>query len=277
VSPSVKALLGYEVDEFLSRPTMSLMHPDELATARSLLADISSEARSEGVSTYRLRHKSGEYRFFEVRWSVQRTEGGAITLHTTGHDVTERVRAEETLARQAEQLLALSLRDELTKLYNRRGFLEVAGQAELQAARDGRPAALLFFDLNGMKRINDELGHDAGDDALVDTAAVLRTALHDGDVIARLGGDEFVAYALDFTPEQLDVFRRRIRELADAEVGRRARSYRLSMSVGAAFSDASQRRSLEQLLDEADQEMYEQKRARRNAGNVSLLPPARRS
>lgn len=273
VSPSVERLLGYKVGEFLALPAKSLMHPGDRASAVSILADVAAGRVGSGISTYRLRNRAGEYRSFEVRWTVQRdSSGAAATIHTTGRDVTERVQANELLLAQAEQLRALSLRDELTKLYNRRGFMEVANQAQSLAARDNRPAALIFIDLNGMKRINDELGHDAGDDALVDAAIVLGRALRESDVLARLGGDEFVAFALDFTAPHLEGLRVRVRALADEQTKERRRPYRLSMSVGAAYSQAGSRKPLPDLLEEADAAMYRQKRARHAAGNVSTPP-----
>jgi diguanylate cyclase (GGDEF)-like protein/PAS domain S-box-containing protein len=275
VSPSVERLLGYKAEEFLALPAKNLMHPGDRAAAVSILADVAAGRIGGGISTYRLRNRAGEYRSFEVRWTVQRdTNGAAASIHTTGRDVTEQVHANELLLAQAEQLRALSLRDELTKLYNRRGFMEVAAQAQSLAARDNRPAALIFIDLNGMKRINDELGHDAGDDALVDAATVLGRALRESDVLARLGGDEFVAFALDFTAFHLEGLRVRVRALADVQTKERARPYRLSMSVGAAYSETGSRKALPDLLEEADAAMYRQKRARHAAGDVSTPPTA---
>lgn len=278
VSPSVQRLLGYGVEEFLALPAEALLHPEDVAMAISIFADVTIGKVNGGISTYRLRNKAGEYQYFEVRWSVQKaTAGGSTSIHTTGRDVTQRKRADELLIAQAEQLRSLSLRDDLTKLYNRRGFLEVAGQAQMQAARDSRPAALIFVDLNGMKRINDELGHEAGDDALVDTASVLGKALRESDVLARLGGDEFAAFVLDFTCLDLESLRMRLRGLADEATQDRARPYRLSMSVGAAYTEPGSRKSLGELLETADAAMYRQKRARQAAGNISIPPPPNRS
>jgi diguanylate cyclase (GGDEF)-like protein len=175
------------------------------------------------------------------------------------------------------ELHSLSVHDELTGLYNRRGFSEVAGQARDMAAREGRPAALIFVDLNGMKQINDSLGHDAGDTALVDTARVLNAAHAKADVVARLGGDEFAMFSVDFRPGDLDPLRLRFRELADAEVARLGRGYRLSFSAGAAFLEMGSRESLSELLDRADSNMYEQKKARTAAGGVTIAPPSGRS
>ena len=275
VSPSVEHLLGYSVAEFMAQPPRSLMHPDEAAMEAALLAEIQGGESSAGTSTYRLRNKAGEYRWFEVRWAVRRdARGGPEDLHTTGRDVTERREAEQQVSAYADELRSLSLLDELTSLYNRRGFLEVAAQAHRQATRDARPAALIFVDLNGMKRINDELGHDMGDAALIDTARVLKGALREADVLARLGGDEFAVFALDFSAADLDKLRRRLRELADNRVREMNRPFRLSMSVGAAYLAAQGSLSIVELLDRADAAMYEQKNARRAAGGVSVPPPA---
>jgi diguanylate cyclase (GGDEF)-like protein/PAS domain S-box-containing protein len=274
VSPSVERLLGYTVEEFKALPALSLIHPDDMPSVQQFLSDLKVPVALSGLSTYRLRNKAGQYCWFEARWAaLQDPNGEVIELHTVARDVTARRLAEEQLSVQAAELHRLSQKDELTGLYNRRGFLHMA-RASFSAARaEGRRAAVIFVDLNGMKRINDEQGHDVGDAALRDAASVLTAAHNDHDVVARLGGDEFVVFALDFAERDLDLLRLRLRELSDAETGRHARSYRLSMSVGAAFMPGSAT-SLEQLLDEADAAMYAQKNARRLAGGISIAPPA---
>jgi len=275
VSPSVERLLGYTVAEFLRLPPLSLMHPDELELGRELLRAVGDAKTEGGSSTHRLRHKSGEFRWFEVRWGVRRDpQGRPLEIHTAGRDVTERRQVEDRLDAYATELKSLSLRDELTGLYNRRGFLEVANQTHALAIRERRPAALLFVDLNGMKRINDELGHDQGDAALIDAARVLSDTLRGCDTVARLGGDELVAFVLDVTPKHVGGVRTRLRELADIRVAEHGRPFRLSMSVGAAHLPIGSTSSIEALLDEADQAMYRQKKARRAAGDVSVPPAA---
>jgi diguanylate cyclase (GGDEF)-like protein/PAS domain S-box-containing protein len=275
VSPSVERMLGYSVDEYIQLPGLSIMHPSEVDIGKRILSDVKSGAETSGVATYRLRHKNGEYRWFEVRWAALRNaEGKVHELHTAGRDVTERREAERQLNLYADELLRIAIRDELTGLYNRRGFLEVAGQAHAQALRDARPCAVIFVDLNGMKRINDEQGHEVGDLALVDTAQVLTSGMREGDVVARLGGDEFVVFARDFAAEQLEPLRGRLRMLADARVAEQKRPFRLSMSLGAALVESVSASSLEQMLERADAAMYEQKNARRAAGGVSIPPPA---
>ncbi|HEX6241637.1 MAG TPA: sensor domain-containing diguanylate cyclase, partial [Polyangiales bacterium] len=250
-------------------------HPEEFAPTAQLLAEVRAGQKSEGVSVCRIRHKAGEYRWFEVRWAVRRdAKGELVGLHTAGRDVTSRLEAERQLNAYAEQLRKLSVRDELTGLYNRRGFMEAAERAYTQARRERRAVALIFVDLNDMKLINDQQGHEVGDQALVDAGLVLSQSLREADIVARLGGDEFVAFALDFHEQDEEPLRRRLRAAADQRVADQQRTFRLSMSVGGAYVSSQETAPpLGALLDQADAAMYERKTARRAAGGVSARPP----
>ncbi|HEY1536500.1 MAG TPA: diguanylate cyclase [Polyangiaceae bacterium] len=183
--------------------------------------------------------------------------------------VVERERARRADERRVEEIRALSIRDELTGLYNRRGFLELARQLLKQADRSRGSALLFFFDLNGMKQINDQFGHEAGDRALCETADVLRAACRTSDVVARLGGDEFVALLPDADEPQLERFAKRIRSELEIRNGNADRGYRLSASMGGTAYNPSQPESIEALLARADALMYEQKRSRKEARAVS--------
>lgn len=187
--------------------------------------------------------------------------------------VVERERARKASEERAEAIRSQSIRDELTGLYNRRGFMELAQQRLHIAKRERRAALLFFVDLNGMKQINDERGHEEGDRALVDTANVLREAFRASDVIARLGGDEFVALLLDANASQIQSFAARIQSSLTTLNTQGLRGYRLSASVGASEYDSSQGEGVEALLVQADVLMYEQKRARRAGLAQSMLPP----
>ncbi len=155
---------------------------------------------------------------------------------------------------------SLSLLDELTQLRNRRAFFELAGQALKVARRERHPLALFFMDLNGLKHINDTLGHLAGDQALRDAADVLRNTFRDADILARLSGDEFVALA--HVARDADAPRRRLREHLDAFNAAACRPYTLDLSIGAALV-ADSTEDLQALIARADAAMYEEKRARR--------------
>src|SRR5262249_37307908 len=145
-----------------------------------------------GRFVHRLRTKDGDLRWFETYYCLVR-EGEKKTahIHLTSRDITERRLHENASKVQADMLRNLSLRDELTALYNRRGFIDHAQPALRPAASSKQPACLFYVDLNGMKRINDTLGHQMGDRAIAATARILSGVFRESDIVARLGGDEF--------------------------------------------------------------------------------------
>jgi len=158
------------------------------------------------------------------------------------------------------ELRGLTLVDELTSLYNRRGFMALA-QAELRLANRMRHAvAQLFIDLDGLKDINDTLGHVEGDRALVETAELLRSTFRDSDVIARLSGDEFAVLVVDAREPAPEVMVRRLREQLAERNLRPGRRWTLSLSVGMATYDPSAPCTVEELMARADAWMYAQKR-----------------
>ena len=174
--------------------------------------------------------------------------------------------------RYAAEVRTLSLRDELTGLLNRRGFMDL-GQRQHEIARDTkRPFTLIFADLNGMKPINDQLGHAAGDGALRDTADILRKAFRDVDLVARLGGDEFVVLADGADASHTERLERRVRDAIALFNASATRPFRISLSLGVAHFDPANPRPLGVLLAEADGGMYAQKRARRANPTLSLAP-----
>lgn len=180
-------------------------------------------------------------------------------------DVTQREQSKDLLQRQADQLRALSLVDELTGLYNRRGFLTLATQQLKLCDRTLRPALVVFVDLDGMKRINDELGHEFGDQALVETASTMRQCFRYSDVLARLGGDEFVALAIDAAEDTVAAIQARLYEKLAELNSKPDRPFELRFSIGMAPYDPSRAEMIEEVLARADSLMYEQKRAKRAA------------
>lgn len=183
-----------------------------------------------------------------------------VAMHKHRADVAMRER-EEALRRNAELLQNLSLVDELTQLRNRRGFFDLAEQALKVAKREHHSLALFFMDLNGLKRINDTLGHLIGDQALRDAAHIIRQTFRDSDILARIGGDEFVALA--HISGDAGALTRRIREHLDAFNMQADRPYRVALSVGTAIVDVAEDDDIESLIGRADAAMYEEKRSSR--------------
>jgi diguanylate cyclase (GGDEF)-like protein len=170
---------------------------------------------------------------------------------------------QEKLERQAALIERMSVTDELTGLYNRRGFMILAGQHQELAMRESSPFAIMFADLNGLKKINDSMGHAVGDFALCRVAAVLKASVRDADIVARLGGDEFVILLHQADLTNVDLVGARVRErlLEDTTLGEGVGT--LSVSIGTAFYTPDHPASVAELLAEADRNMYVDKQRQR--------------
>jgi diguanylate cyclase (GGDEF)-like protein len=164
-------------------------------------------------------------------------------------------------------LLTRSSTDELTQISNRRGFSQIARHVLALCVRSGHPAAVVVFDLDGFKRINDTQGHEAGDEVLRQFARLLIKQFRDADVVARLGGDEFCVLASACTPAQAESARARLeRAFSASELA--ASQPDLGWSCGISGFDPASPVEVEDLLREADQRMYADKsRRRRDAGS----------
>jgi diguanylate cyclase (GGDEF)-like protein len=160
----------------------------------------------------------------------------------------------------ATEMRMLSLTDVLTGLYNRRGFFLQADQIFKVSQRRRAKSAVIFADVDGLKHVNDELGHDAGDSLIRDAAIVFRQSFRQADVVSRLGGDEFVAYTLD--DAQPEVILQRIRANLRAFNLMQERPYTVSLSAGVVQCDPGGGQTLTQYVHLADEQMYAQKRSR---------------
>jgi two-component system, cell cycle response regulator len=164
------------------------------------------------------------------------------------------------------ELRELSLTDELTGLFNRRGFLMHAEQHLKTARRTGQNSLLIYADMDGLKRINDTLGHAEGSRAIAEMAEVLRRTFRDSDIISRLGGDEFTVLGVSSSPGDADRVTARLQEVLRERNGRRDREYELSLSFGIVCIDPRKNITTDELIAAADQSMYEQKRKKKEAG-----------
>jgi diguanylate cyclase (GGDEF)-like protein len=159
------------------------------------------------------------------------------------------------------ELRYLALTDDLTCLYNRRGFFASATQQLKLARRNAQSLLLLFCDVDNLKQINDSYGHREGDLALVRTADALEEAFRDSDILARLGGDEFAVLALEASSHDEGTILHRLEKCLKKANANESR-YELSLSVGVARFDPKNAVALGVLMEQADRDMYDQKRKR---------------
>jgi diguanylate cyclase (GGDEF)-like protein len=158
------------------------------------------------------------------------------------------------------ELKTLSMTDELTGLYNRRGFIHEAKKKLEEAYKENKKLYLYFIDMDGLKSINDTLGHEFGDMAIRDFSKILKQSFRLSDVIARLGGDEFAVIMVDehVTPEM--VTKRLQRKINEYNELNSMNVYKLSISLGLESFDPKNPITIEEMLRVADEKMYHQKK-----------------
>jgi diguanylate cyclase (GGDEF)-like protein len=160
------------------------------------------------------------------------------------------------------ELRDMSLLDELTRIHNRRAFYLLGEHALRQARRSNKPLTVLYFDLNGLKKVNDTLGHQVGSRLLLDAANLLRENFRSSDVVARVGGDEFAVVTRNRREDLVSALTRL--DDATAAANRSGeRAYRISYSMGEATIEPGSKESFVELVERADEMMYHRKRQRK--------------
>jgi diguanylate cyclase (GGDEF)-like protein len=199
-------------------------------------------------------------RVFERSSLPQRIDGSVVGRVWSFRDVTEQRRLELDLIHQA-------FHDPLTGLANRALFVDHVAQSSARLARDSGQLAALFIDIDDFKKVNDSLGHSAGDDLLVTVAERLRRSVRPGDTVARLGGDEFAVLADGFhDPTVADEMAQRIMSALRSPVLVDGHDLSISASVGIAYDSSG--KTPEELLRNADLAMYHAKASGKNCART---------
>jgi len=194
--------------------------------------------------------------------SVERMQIGSKNLLVESFvDISQRKEMEEALKKSQLQLEELAITDELTGLYNRRGFMALS-QKQLQIAnRTKKELFLLYADLDNMKGINDKLGHQNGDLALQDTGKILKRFCRESDIISRIGGDEFAVLLTGSDNETVIV--KRLEQEIKTFNDNSERQYSISISIGVTSCHPdSEICEISQFMSQADNRMYEAKKAK---------------
>ena len=257
VNRSLCDLIGHTEAELLASNFQSVTHGDDL---QHDLANLYRLMQGETITCQvekRYVHKTGQ-----IVWALNNVSLVRDVDGNPGHfifqiqDITERKRVEAALQN-------LSLIDELTGLYNRRGFMAVTEQHLAAIRRNKKVPVILYADLDGLKTINDSLGHQEGDRALKKTAEILKDTFRTSDIVARLGGDEFVVLAAIGQDEVADSLTERLQERFDIHNVQANLPYQLSISVGVVHFDSTDT-SIEEVTARADRSMYEDKRRKQS-------------
>ena len=231
------------------------VHPDDREMVREYHRKRLRGEPSPSRYEYKGIKKDGTVIFVEASVAATVHQGQPASLAYL-RDVTERKRMEE-------RLRTISIIDELTGLYNRRGFLTLAQQQLNLSERTGEVMELFFMDLDGLKPINDALGHQEGDHAIMEAADVLRVTFRRSDIIGRMGGDEFAVFAINAGDRNKERLVARLHDTLDRFNRASRRKYTLSLSVGAVQYDPEHPISLDKLITGADALMYQEKRGKK--------------
>ena len=257
-SVNAKAVVLYGLQdglEPLGLSIMDLLAPEERARGEEQLKRLVADG---GFSheEYRLQRQDGTIFWGELNAKyIPLMDSNPSVFLFLSQDITERKATEANLKN-------LSVTDELTGLYNRRGFTLIAEQELRHAHRSKTHVALLFFDMDEMKSINDSFGHTEGDAALQATAAIMRRTFRDSDILARWGGDEFVVLALNMPEGCIPVLVDRFHKKLEAHNQGEEAQYRVSFSVGVSNYDPETPLSLHELVMLADKDMYRKKQSK---------------
>lgn len=262
VSEQIDRISGFLPERFNNEPHLriSRIHPEDY---KRVLEEIESiHSKGTIVTEYRWQCANSTYTWFrDQAVLIRNKKGEPEEIVGALLDITDRKRSEEALRK-------LSLADELTGLYNRRGFFTLAEQQLKIANRMKKKILLLFADLDDLKWINDNLGHNEGDFALIEIANILKKTFRESDLIARIGGDEFAVLAVETEKTNADIITARLLDsLRNYNAGRKL-AYNLSVSIGISRYDPRYPCSIDELLARADKLMYKYKKKKRT---VSVL------
>jgi diguanylate cyclase (GGDEF)-like protein/PAS domain S-box-containing protein len=266
VNEALVKLVGYSRQEMLGRTVADLGIASSAARTREI-NKFDEQGSLSGSERY-LTTKTGEQRIVLGNTNAI-SLGGVRYAVSTMQDITERKQAENEiirinaeleekvvqrtgeLAAANERLHQLSILDELTGMYNRRGFLLLAEEQLMLARRTKSNLVIFYADLDGLKKINDQQGHAAGDRAIITAAQALARTFRASDIKARLGGDEFIVLAIDCDPGDVPLLLTRLRQGLARQ--------NLSISVGTTTIEIQDEITLEDLVVRADRSMYEMK------------------
>jgi diguanylate cyclase (GGDEF)-like protein/PAS domain S-box-containing protein len=251
-------VLGYSREELMGKNFRLVMDAENAKMVFEVFNKVYQTGVPVRLVEWESMKRDGSKLYVETSvFPIKDVDGRPMGFRGVVRDITER-------KRMYDKIHIMAVTDDLTGLYNRRGFITLAEQQLKTAGRTRTKMLLTFVDLDDMKHINDVWGHDEGDRALVGAAKVLRQTFRDSDIIARIGGDEYAVLAPDVKGTTQDVFMARLQQKLDEFNAHENRGYRLSLSKGHTFYDPQTPCSLDQLISRADKLMYEDKHRKRN-------------
>lgn len=264
-NPAMEIITGYTAAEVMGQTIWDIQNllylpDDKKKDDRQSLIELLQQGElitRQSILEYSIIRPDGEKRVIQELVFPIRTPQG-YSLGSILRDIT-------LWTDQDTSLAEIALKDELTGLYNRRGFLLLGDLRLNRASAAGHFLTLIYVDMDNMKTINDSFGHQEGDAALKALTAVLISTFRDDDIIARIGGDEFVVLAAIQGENQIPLLENRLHQYLENHNNHSDKEYRVEISMGHVTAGPKQSTRLADLLKQADARMYEQKMRKKSS------------
>jgi diguanylate cyclase (GGDEF)-like protein/PAS domain S-box-containing protein len=260
-SPQCEEITGYRPCDYTINPNlwMDMIHEKDRERVRIFLQNLREPLHCKSIE-HRIIHKDGSVRWVLNMSTVHKDINGS-TVRQSGFliDVSGRREEDERNMKLLDETRRNSFTDDLTQLYNRHAFRVLTEQQVLVAERINHSVLLFFIDVDGLKHINDTLGHGAGDKVLIGLAEILKCTFRESDIISRIGGDEFAVLSMEMGPDSSDRLLERLQTNIEKKKREEIDAAELSVSAGVSRYVPNGSDSVTSLLDRADKDMYARK------------------
>ena len=256
-SPAIEKILGYPVRKMIGKSFYATIHPDDMGNAGKSFEEMLKTKKYIQINLRRI-HQDGHYIWLNTDFvPVLNPEGEIEKIIAISSDITDIRKKEKKLAKMAYS-------DHLTGLPNRRKFVECLQQAIYTSERTGKITALMVLDCDKFKQINDNFGHDTGDEVIKEFAKRVRASIRKMDTLSRVGGDEFTVVLPELSHEQdAAAISARIFEAVRKPMYIKGKKLQITASIGVSFYPTNTE-NMEELFKEADIALYKAKESGRN-------------
>lgn len=257
VNPKFCEMFGYNNSEIIGNPISLIVHPKDIEYVNKI--NLSRQSRNDAPQKYEVlcMKKDGGEIHVEISASRIKYDGKGASL-AFFRDITKRKELEKKLEE-------LSYKDELTELYNRRGFMDHLEQNIKLSDRAKDGFFMIYADVDEFKKINDVFGHDEGDIALKRVADILNITYRNTDIKSRIGGDEFSVICLNADPEKQAVLINRLQKATEMNNDKNyEKKYEISLSTGTVYYDPLYKCDSAQMIKLADKQLYKNKKAKKS-------------
>lgn len=275
MTDNIEKVSGYSISEVVGRPFIDFLCSEDLEEGLKMFVKILT-GKAE-VSEYRMQNKNGQIEWVKSSSVLIKDENNNVVgVQGVLSKITDVKLVQEELQKKLDALEKISNNDVLTGFYNRRGFLTLAeSHLNLLKRRKIKDSFLCFIDVDDLKYVNDNLGHNEGDNYLKAVSSILKATFRASDIIARLGGDEFVVLMADLNNDKngrsIEQAKARLKKNIDIFNKNYNLKYKIDMSVGHVSISSDNNKEMKELIEIADKNMYKNKMRKKSKKNKEIV------